>query len=122
MDELKVKYRYGRRPTRVPKNTLASVIEERNGKPYLFFGIARCHTKLDRFRKTEGRKESLAKLTSARGLYKPYRETSFFLHTDGLRGYCEPQYARVLLGYLNNIEAIMCNKVRDDARRGAKKL
>lgn len=98
--------RYGRVSTttdrRVPKNTLLTI---RNGD-LIHFGIARCHSELDRFRKDIGRLIASNRANLAVNEANVTTE-DFVLHSSGLRGTVKVESVRALLQYFRNIDTSM---------------
>ena len=70
-----------------PKSTLITIQEGF----YIYFGIARCNLRADRFVKKVGRELALSRSESALKSYFPNaieKAPSFVLNSDGLSGYC----------------------------------
>lgn len=108
-----VRIRYSRDTNRVPKNTLATMRVE--GK--IYFGIARCHSKLDRFRRDAGTDVACGRLMLAvdEGAYDhgvPNYQLhageygDMFVHCNKLRGVVHVDDVKELLDYFDRIDDI----------------
>ena len=88
---------------RVPKNTLTT-IRYRN---MVYFGIARCNSKLDRFNKNTGKliASNRAKLALQEG--EIYNVENLELHKSGLRGSVDLNNIKSLLEYFKTIDVTM---------------
>ncbi len=114
MSNLRV--RYSRRGTkRSPKNTLFTERSEDGNT--IYFGIARCNSKLDTFRRdvgtyVAGERESRAfgELTNRDvGQYHPYG--SLTLHYSGLRGSVPRSNIVELLEYFKNVDDYLLERL-----------
>ncbi|MBI2448882.1 hypothetical protein HYV49_01150 [Candidatus Pacearchaeota archaeon] len=94
--------------TKKPKNTLITVQE----KDVIYFGIARCHSIKDRFKKAEGKRLALDRVEFAKNDHDKNRElsVSFYLDSSGLLGYCRIPYVKLLLKYFESIDEICKRK------------
>lgn len=88
---------------RVPKNTLVTV---RNGD-LVYFGIARCHSRLDTFKKTLGTKIATERCNLAVEEFGDVTTENFTLHASGLRGVVRLDSIQALLRYFDNIDNSM---------------
>jgi hypothetical protein len=87
---------------RAPKNTLLTI---RNGD-LIHFGIARCNSELDRFRKDIGKLIASNRANLAVNEANVTTE-NFVLHNSGLRGTVKVDSIRALLQYFKNIDTSM---------------
>ena len=89
----------------VPKNTLYTV---RRGE-FIHFGIARCHSKLDRFNKSKGR--DIASNRARLALEEnEIPADALLLHESGLRGTINANGAKNLLDYFHNVDVILLHQ------------
>lgn len=94
--------RFGRTKSKTPKNTL--ITKRYDG--VIFFGVARCHSKLDYFSKRLGKHVATERLYLAVEEPKAHYQQhgALNLHPNGLRGFCVVQEVKQLLQYFDNID------------------
>jgi len=101
---MNIKIRYGRAPGNysLRKNTLATA---RKGE-MIYFGIAKCHSKLDKFDRTEGKMRAYERLLEAL-LHETTNQAtlSYFMVTpDGTCGYITIDNIAKLLQYFDSVD------------------
>ena len=99
-----IRVRYGRLNNRMPKNTLVTI---KDGDK-IYFGIARCHSKMDKFRKDIGIKTATIRAESAYRASngKTYSDGvgEISLNKSGLLGVATMNSIKTLLNYFQNID------------------
>ena len=83
----------------VPKNTLYTI---RRGE-FVHFGIARCHSKLDRFNRAKGRDIAAGRAHLA----LEENNENALLHESGLRGTINADSIKNLLDYFQYVDSIL---------------
>jgi hypothetical protein len=107
-EEKQMRVRYGRLEDRSPKNTLVTIKKDN----FVYFGIARCNSKLDTFYKSIGTHiaEQRAQLAvSDIGMYS-YHD-GIEIHRSGVRGNTEVENIKSLISYFENIDEHMLKRM-----------
>lgn len=107
-----VRVRYSRTDEdRTPKNTLYTHLKDGD----LYFGIARCNHKLDRFNKTTGthiaEQRALKALADDVGEYR--YKGHLILHSSGLRGKVRKENAKSLIEYFRAIDEVLLDQLNN---------
>lgn len=87
---------------RVPKNTLYTIRHD----DLIYFGIARCHSRLDTFHKHLGTQIASDRCHLAVEEFLDTTIEDFVVHHSGLRGVVRADSVPVLLEYFDNIDRI----------------
>lgn len=106
--EKQTRVRYGRLEDRSPKNTLVTIRKD----GLIYFGIARCNSKLDIFHKSIGTHiaEQRAQLaTSDIGMYSHHYGIE--IHKSGVRGNTKVGNIKTLISYFRNIDKHMLKRM-----------
>jgi len=108
MSDRKFRIMYGRVDGNIPKNTLATVIDDDT----VYFGISRCNTKTgDCFHKTKGVKIAQNRcevaLNESGGDYQPFEESNVSVHHSGLRGSVKIDNVSDLISVFKGIDEIL---------------
>lgn len=90
---------------RAPKNTLATV---RLGD-LVFFGIARCNTKMDTFYRWMGTEIAMSRAEKAIEEMLGMPVENLTVHRSGLRGVVSAEDIPALLGYFDGIDRLSLN-------------
>jgi hypothetical protein len=97
--------RYGR-VDGAPKNVLYTI---RKGET-IYFGISRCNTSHDSFRKTNGKLIASERALLAEEEVSENQVSDFALHKSGLRGVCSKEKVVEMLKYFDFIDRIMFDR------------
>jgi hypothetical protein len=95
--------RYGRTTDGAPKNVLFTI---RRGET-IYFGISRCNTKHDSFRKAKGKLIASERASLAAEEVSDQEVSDFAPHDSGLRGVCTKEKVVQMLQYFDDIDQQM---------------
>lgn len=115
--------RYGRvGEKRIPKNTLFTAKSE-DGET-IYFGIARCNSKADDFKREVGtyvagerQLKAYQDFNERKNSWDYYFTGTIDLHKSGLRGKVDRKYVKVLLEYFKDIDQHLLKRYNESKRK-----